>query len=106
MKECPQCAGIYELKDFLIHKTCYKCTYKNKVGVPTRGTAKKAKTCRECKKKLPRGKWVFCSYECAKQGHITQRKEYWTRKLRSHSEKWQKNVFRYHGPNYNRTEFE
>jgi len=104
MRECPQCAGIYEDKDFLIHKTCYKCTYKNKIQVPTRGTVKKIKDCRQCKKSLPKGKWVFCSYKCAKKGHEKQRKEYWTRKVSAETSNWGRNVFRF-GPNCSMTLF-
>ena len=84
---CKQCEMDYECKDFYKSDICYKCIYKNKISIFSK-YVRKFKLCRICKSKIPSGKDVYCSQECAKEGKIRKDKEYWIRKCCAPKVNW------------------
>lgn len=86
--KCPECKRKFPKEDFFWKDTCYKCQYAEKLKV-----LKTLKPCRICKKMIPRGRWTFCSKECAKEGKDYQNKTYWTSNIKCEKTKW--NEFRF-----------
>ena len=87
---CTRCNKDHPDKDFLLKKTiCYHCVYEIK------SKDKKSQTitrnhCRNCGEEIffdptakKRQRSVFCSKECAFEGHKEMSNNHWTRKLRS-----------------------
>ena len=86
---CDECKTDRSDSDFINSKNiCYKCLYRIKVENMRKSKSKKTVLCRICGAKVERKKGtkkherrIFCSNECAKEGHQKQVNSHWTRKL-------------------------
>jgi len=88
---CDNCKIDRLVTDFIKNqKYCYRCEYRKKlVFCPEKKTPKK-NYCRSCKKEIvpienakKRQRTVFCSLECAQDGHKVLTNNHWTRQLRN-----------------------
>jgi hypothetical protein len=71
------------IEDFLGKPECFKCGYAKKLK-----ELKTKKRCKICKTLIQKGRWKFCSKECAKEGKNIQDREYWTSNLKGEKNKW------------------
>jgi len=88
MKECEKCKKLMRLIDFYGNNTCYKCSYKLKVSIKVK------RKCRICGGSLNGIRaWAFCSKACGTIGHLKQKREYWTNKIKVEGHHWRGNRF-------------
>jgi len=84
---CDNCKIKRLVTDFINNqKFCYQCMYRIKLSKATENRMEKPTLCRCCNKEViqqenikKRQRTVFCSQECALQGHKQQLKNHWTR---------------------------
>jgi len=88
---CGNCKIDRLVTDFIKNqKYCYRCEYRKKlIFHPEKKTPEKH-ICRSCKKEIvhvenakKRQRTVFCSLECAQDGHKILTNNHWTRQLRN-----------------------
>ena len=85
---CGICKIEKKESDFINSKdVCYKCLYQIKKQKPAKKNA--PKKCRICHAEIAipsdskkRNRTIFCSVECAKEGHRDQIDQHWTRRIR------------------------
>ena len=91
---CDSCKVDSLFSDFINNqKFCYRCIYREKLSKSKGKRTQRSIFCRMCGKKIIRQKdaktrhrEVFCSSECAEEGHKQQLNTHWTRKfLKGHS---------------------
>lgn len=88
---CGSCREEKCQKDFLLRQPyCYQCIYKIKTKKIKHVVVIRKNYCRVCEKEIifkkdakKRQRNVFCSLECATEGHREATKNHWTRKARS-----------------------
>lgn len=86
---CSGCGNNYDESDFFGKEKCYKCIYNEKVSIKDK--KEKCNYCKICKKKVPKGRWIFCSEECSEIEH----KEPWYYKINIYKISWE-NYSRWH----------
>lgn len=70
--------------DFLPgHDKCFRCVYKEKMLI-----VKQIRKCKICTKPVPKTHTKFCSDECAKVQHASDKKNYWQRKIIAPLAEW------------------
>lgn len=87
---CNSCKIDRLITDFLNKSDiCYKCVYRKKTEKPLEKQTSKTPACRMCGKEIviiknlkKRQRTVFCSDDCAEEGHKECNRNYWTRKVR------------------------
>lgn len=91
---CENCKIDKPDKDFINNqKLCFRCEYQEKLKKAAEKRVDLApKQCRMCKSEIPhqeglkkRQRTVFCSPECALQGHKLIAANYWTRNIFTYS---------------------
>lgn len=86
---CINCQIDRDFKDFY-GDMCFRCVYKIKTGCVS-----KKKTCRNCKKELPKSRWVFCATECQSEYNHKINKRHWTNRVINVSPiKWNNDIFK------------
>ena len=91
LKLCSVCKVNKQNSDFINNDAeCYKCVYARKIAQVKENleTAKKSKTCKICKNKLPNQRWTYCCVECAKEAKRNHR--HWTLLCKSDTKDWKK----------------
>ena len=86
---CDNCKIDKLITDFINSKNiCYKCLYRLKLEKISQEQTNESFFCRICGNKIikkenekRRQRTVFCSCECAEQGHKDQLNNHWTRKV-------------------------
>lgn len=87
---CDNCNVDRKSTDFINNqKFCYQCEFRKKIEKDTEKQTRKTYFCRICKKEIEfienagkRQRDVFCSYECAEEGHKQMCNSHWTRRIR------------------------
>jgi hypothetical protein len=90
---CDNCKINRLMRDFINNqKFCYHCMYRIKLQKKGATRTRKNPVCRICGKEIvikenvkKRQRSVFCSSECANQGHKNQLNNHWTRRIRKES---------------------
>jgi hypothetical protein len=88
---CGNCKIDRLVTDFIKNqKYCYRCEYQKKIAISPVKQVKENQKCRYCNKEIihienlrKRQRTVFCSQECAENGHKNLTNNHWTRKLRN-----------------------
>lgn len=88
---CDNCKMERIETDFIKNqKFCYKCEYHKKFENMPKRRIPKPKFCRMCSKEVIQDKalkqkqrTVFCSEECAKEGHRQLTSNYWTKYIQA-----------------------
>lgn len=73
---CPECKEDRNERDFYGKELCYKCIYQYKIKNRIHD-----KKCRECGKKVPEPRWIYCSTECGVLGNDKLKKQNWVKRL-------------------------
>jgi hypothetical protein len=84
--KCSICEIDYEEKYFLLKNVaCYKCVYHKKIEEinSKKKLEKIEKKCRVCKTPLPKNKWVYCCFECARIGKKKYQETFWQKTLKN-----------------------
>lgn len=82
MQECPECKKRVDEKDF-IKGICYKCLYRIKLS------EKDIKKCKWCgNKAITKGRWAYCSLNCANLSAAEKKKKYWTNHITCEKKNW------------------
>jgi len=87
---CVNCKKDKLVNDFIKNENiCYKCVFQKKLENSVQFRNVKPMNCRSCGKKIfhkenvkKRQRTIFCSLECAQQGHRDQTNNHWTRKIK------------------------
>lgn len=88
---CDNCKKDRLVTDFIKNQEfCYHCEYQKKIEKSKEKRTDKKVFCRVCDKEViqdknlkKRQRTVFCSLECAQQGHKELSSNYWTRQVKS-----------------------
>ena len=86
---CDICKIDKLVSDFINKENiCYKCMYRIKIAKFSEKRATKTLYCRFCNNQIVQNenekkkqRTVFCSHECAEQGHKDQLNNHWTKKI-------------------------
>jgi hypothetical protein len=87
---CGNCKNERNKTDFINNqKFCFRCEYRIKLEKLSEKRTSKRMFCRICSKEIIhiknlkiRQRSVFCSPQCAEEGHRRMVSDYWTKKLR------------------------
>jgi hypothetical protein len=79
--KCDKCLCDRPENDFFRQGICYKCLYRQKLGLLKENSKK---TCEICKLEIPSPKIKYCSMECAEIGKREKRSNTTYNKLRKY----------------------
>ena len=84
--QCTKCEKVMSEKDFLKNEICYRCQYAIKIAT------KPPKLCKWCgNKAIGKGRWTYCSLECANKSAADMKKNYWTNSINIEKHSWGNN---------------